>query len=257
MKKSNAVEYCHSSERAPMNTRRVFTLIELLVVIAIIAILAAILLPALNSARERGHAASCINNLKQLSGFFMQYADANDDFLIPWNMLYAGGTSKQLWPATFRIFMGLTSSDYEKIDYLFCPKRKRITDYGYRDFAEYVSYGVLEYGPTRWVANTTNTVNHPVKVTRIQNPSSTILLSDSLYYHTSGQYANTGYYNINNTAAGTGKGESNGTGNMAGVHNKSDNIAFCDGHVEAVSKDVLHWWLDNGTKRAAGELERP
>ena len=65
-----------------MNKQKAFTLIELLVVIAIIAILMAILMPALNRVKEQGKRAACLGNMKQLALTWIMYADDNDDKIV-------------------------------------------------------------------------------------------------------------------------------------------------------------------------------
>ena len=107
-----------------MKARSAFTLLELLVVIGIVAILAALLLPALSRARESARRTVCASNLKQLGLSFRMYADESRGQKYPPNTYVYGDDTGPAWPPDFDFFFQgntMYPEYFSDVDLLYCP----------------------------------------------------------------------------------------------------------------------------------------
>lgn len=145
---------CHFGPRGTA----AFTLIELLVVIAIIAILAALLLPALSTAKEKGRQTYCINSERQQALAIFLYADEHSDALPPVAFGNANGTITN-WPQLLDPYLKSASIH-------FCPADRQ---------AKTNSYGLNE------LAFVDLTDDHPAPTVRLnvfKTPTATVMLGD-------------------------------------------------------------------------------
>ena len=214
-----------------MHHKHFFTLVELLIVIAIIAILAGLLLPALNVAREKARMTKCISNLKQFGVGGNFYSGDYQDYIIPQKVSSESG---DLW----------VTSLGESVTNLFywhnargtigeCPSESS----GFTDNAPDTFNGafqVPQYGINSFVAAPANTGYEDTgwgnkKITHIRHPSAVSIFCDSRRRAETGMLFVT--LNGTNTRASFRHGA-----NPNAVSNSSPgkaNFSFIDGHVDS------------------------